>query len=970
MKLGNHNFHIRESRFIKEINATVNLYTHQKSGARLIHIDTDDDNKAFCVAFRTPPSDNTGIAHIMEHSVLCGSRKYPAKEPFVELLKGSLYTFLNAMTSSDFTFYPVASRNDKDFRNLVEVYLDAVFFPNIYTKPEILKQEGWHYEMETENDPLTISGVVYNEMKGAYSSPTRILSQEMDKALFPDSIYRFESGGHPDHISELTQQQFEEFHKKYYHPSNAYFYLYGNMNVDSYLKLLDEEALSHFQAVEVNSQIEAQPAFTSPVEKEVFYPVSAEEDDQQKTWYALRFVMDFKDQFYLNFTFEVISQILTETSSPLKQALLKSGIGKDVMGYFDSNSLQPGFTIIIKDAEKGKAEEFKQIVLGTLSEMCHKGIDKDLIEAAINIKEFLLREADFSGNPKGIVYIFNTISHWIHDLNPLEALTYEEMLTSAKQALTTDFFESLIKYYLIDNPYHCLLTMSPKKGLAEEMIESHRKEMETIKNAFSFQEIREIIKDAENLKRIQSTPDLPENVDKIPQLTLSDINRKFEFIPTDVSQKGAYTFLHHPIFTNGIAYINMYFNNMVIPPEDVKYLDILANILGAMSTKNYTYSEITNQTLIHTGGVYTQNKTFNDKENFDDFSSRFTVTTKVLNSKLDKLFNILEEIVFNTRFDDFDRLFEILNQMKSKTEIDIMQRSHSYVSTRLSGYYSYTGTYREQLDGIDQYLFLRETVKNYQEIKETLAIKLSEIAGKIFNINNLVVSFTSPAEDVEHFISNLTPFLGQLNSEELPVYSYQFPLISANEAILTPGKVQYVGKGFSFKKLGYPSHGSYQVLNTLLSLDYLWNNVRVLGGAYGCFLDIRNSGVFQIVSYRDPNLKETLQSYDGISGYLKKVKLSDKELTKYIIGTISKYDPALTPSLKSSYGDFYYFSNQDAHYQQNNRDQIIATTLNQLTECAEMVDKIMQKDRYCILGNESKIKENLDLFQTVIAIFE
>ncbi len=970
MKLGKHGFKIVESRFVKEINATVNIYNHEQSGARLMHIDTDDDNKVFCVGFRTPPTDNTGVAHIMEHSVLCGSKKFPIKEPFVELLKGSLNTFLNAMTASDFTFYPVASRNNKDFKNLVDVYLDAVFFPNIHKYPEIMMQEGWHYELENEQDPLTISGVVYNEMKGAYSSPTRMLNRQLNLALFPDSVYRFESGGDPDYIPDLTQQQFVDFHQKFYHPSNSYFYLYGKLDINEYLNFINSEALNQFKATDANTSLEKQTPFKDPVVKEFFYPISTDEDDIHKNWYALSFVMDFKDQYFLNFAFEAIAHLLTESSSPLKQALLKSGIGKDVIGYFDNNGLQPNFTLIIKDALKGKAEEFKAIVMNTLNDMCKKGIDKDLIEAAINIKEFLLREADYSGNPKGIIHIFSSLPFWIHDQDPIEALTFEEMLETTKQALTSPFFESLINYYIIDNPYHCLLTMKPKKGMMEELLENQRKDLENIKNSLSQKQIFEIIKDTEKLKQRQMTIDSPEALATIPQLALSDINKKAEIIPTEVEHIESTTFLHHSIFTNGIAYINLYFDNLIVDQQDVPYLDILVNSLGDMSTKNYTYSELNNAIQIHTGGISTDNKIFNDKSNFDIFESKLTVSAKTLNKKLPKLIELIEEVICHTNFEDDERLFEIVNQMKSKTEISIMQRSSGYVFNRMTAYYSSTGVYKEQLNGIDQYLFLRDLVKNYQSLKPVLIQKLKNLSSYIFNKNRLVVSFTSPIEDYKIFKKEINPLIEKLNSQLFPQNSYNYSTIKDNEAFLTPGKVQYVGKGFSYRKLGFDYSGCLHVLNTFLSLDFLWNNVRVLGGAYGCNLDIRSSGPLQIVSYRDPNLRETLENYDKIGEYLKNINLADHEITKYIIGTISRFDMPMTPSQKSIHGDFYFLTNHNEKSIQLNRDQIIATTNEQLKSYADLFTKVMNENRYCVIGNESKIKENLDLFQTVIAIFE
>lgn len=966
-----HSFIIKETRDIKEINAKVNIYLHPKTGARLIHIDTDDNNKVFSIAFRTPPTDDTGVAHIMEHSVLCGSNKFPSKEPFVELLKGSLNTFLNAFTASDYTMYPVASMNDKDFNNLVAVYLDAVFFPNVYKYEQILMQEGWHYELDNPEAELSISGVVYNEMKGAYSSPFRKLYKELSASIFPETPYRYESGGDPDAIPQLTQKMFLDFHKKHYHPSNSYIYLYGKLDINYYLELIEKEALCHFEAIETNTAIPYQTKINTPVVKTLDYPISSTETTTNKVWYGLQFLIDAQNNPEISFAFEVISHLLLDTpAAPLKQALLKSGICKDVMGSFDNSTIQPTFSVIIKDAVAEKAKEFETIVRNTLTELCSKGIDKSLVEASINIKEFNLREADFSGFPKGLYYIWNSACNWVHDLDPIEPLSFEERLENVKLALKSEYFESLIKYYILDNPHNCLVTMNPKKGLAEENNEIFRKKMSDIKKELSSPQIDGIISSLKVLKERQSTPDTPEALESIPLLSLSDINPKAEAYDYLVEHIGSVDYLHHPIFTNGIAYTHYYFDTSIVPQEDIKYLNILACALGSISTKKHHYSDLSNQINIHTGGINFNTSVFNSKDNIDDYSPKFVVDAKVLVSKLPELLNLIEEILNTSDFDDYSRLLEIINQEKSSMELSIINSGHYYAGKRHMAYYSQLGVYNEELDGIDHYVFIKELAKNFEDMKLSLAAKLFEISKLIFNANNLTLSFTSPVDDYLKYKELVNPLISSLNQKVYPKVNYKFELIKANEAFLTPGKVQFVCKGFNFQQLNHKYHGSMRVMTTVARLDYLWNTVRVLGGAYGAMLSLSYSGNFTTNSYRDPHLKETLKNYNGLAAFIKDLDLSDRELTKYIIGTISTYDTPETPSTKSTSGDRNYFSHIDNNFLQENRNQMLSTKLSDLRKMSSMIEDVMKQNRYCVFGNEAKIKENLDLFQTVIALFE
>ncbi len=969
--MSKHGFSIREARRIEEINANINIYTHEKSGARLIHIDTDDNNKVFAIGFRTPPTDDTGVAHIMEHSVLCGSKKYPSKEPFVELLKGSLKTFLNAFTASDYTLYPIASMNDKDFKNLIEVYLDAVFYPNIHQDKQILMQEGWHYEMNPETQELDISGVVYNEMKGAYSSPMRNMYRTLNAELFPETPYRFESGGDPDAIPQLTQEMFTQFHKKHYHPSNSYIYLYGKLDINYYLNLLNDEALQYFDAVETDTSVAVQQKFDEPVRKTIEYSISSNESEQEKNWYAVQYLIDSKNNPEINFAFEVIAHLLLDTpAAPLKNALIKAGIGKDVMGHFESCSKQPTFTILVKDAYSEKCNDFEAIIENTLSDLCKNGIDKTLIEASINIKEFILREADFSGFPKGLFYIWNSVCSWVHDFDPIEPLAFEERLENVKQALNSKYLESLIQYYLLDNQHRCIITMEPKKGLTEYNNELFRKQLQEIKAGFTPEQLQAVIDDTKALKERQSTPDTPESLEKIPLLSLTDVNKKAESYETIVEQFGSVEFLSHPLFTNGIAYVRFYFDAKVIDQDDIKYLGLLSGILTAVSTKKRSYGDLSNLINIHTGGIGFCMNVYNDHDDFDQYYPKMVLDAKVLISKVPKLIEIIREILLETDYEEYSRLLEILNQDKSGMELSLINSGSSYASKRLLAYFSQNGVYGDILEGVEQYFLLKELTKDFNSQKIKLSEKLKNIAGKLFNANNLKISFTAPENDFKEFKTLVSPLIADLNQEKYPQQDYHFNLIKENEAFLTPGKVQYVCKGFNYKTLGHQYTGAMRVMGTIARLDYLWNNIRVLGGAYGAMYNFTYSGLMYTNSYRDPNLKESLNTYDNLSKFIRELNLTDRELTKYILGTISSYDYPETPSVKGETADRNYFSRIDNKFLQINRDQMLSTTVDDIRALADMIDEVMKQNRYCVFGSEGKIKENLDLFQTVIAIFE
>lgn len=964
-------FKLIEEREISEINSLQRVFEHEKTGARLLNLQNDDDNKVFSIGFRTPPENSTGLPHILEHSVLCGSRKFPTKEPFVDLLKGSLNTFLNAMTYPDKTLYPVASRNEKDFYNLMDVYLDAVFYPNIYKIPEIFMQEGWHYELENKEDELTYKGVVYNEMKGAFSSPEDILFRNIQESLFPDTPYSMESGGDPEVIPRLSLKEFLEFHKKYYHPSNSFIFLYGDGNILDELKFIEENYLKDFERINIDSCLPLQKPFKEQRELKVDYPISDDENEKDNTFLNLNFVVGESTNPEVYLAFEIIEHLLLETpAAPLKKALIEAGLGKDVLGRFDNSILQPVFSIVVKNSNEEQKEQFQKVVFDTLSELVEKGIDKKLIEASINIVEFKLREADFHGFPKGLLYYIKSLESWLYGENPAMHLEYGPTLEKIKEALTSNYFESLLDKYILNNNHRSLLIVKPKKGLSEEKAKEVKEELDAYRAKLSEEDINRIIEESKKLKLRQVTPDSPEDLEKIPMVSLEDINPGSERLPINVREELGIEILTHPMFTNRIGYVNLIFDSTAVEQEMIPYIGLLAGIMGKISTDKLSYGDLSNEINIHTGGIEFSADAYTEKDNDEKYYPKFVIRSRALIDKLPKLLEILGEIVGHTKFDDKKRLKEIIREMKSRLEMTIFNRGHVVAGNHLLSYFSPFGKYNEMLKGLDFYKFIAGLEKNLEGKIEEISSNLERVSIAIFNRSNLIISYTAADEDYEKLKLNLNILLNEIGDKKLAKNEYKFKLSPENEGLLTQGKVQYVAKGYNYRKLGYDYSGVLRVLSTISGLDYLWNNVRVQGGAYGAFGRFDRNGNVFCSSYRDPNLKETLEAYNGLADYIRNFEASEREMKKYIIGTISDMDAPLTPSMKGERAAGHYLSHLTFEEVQRERDEVLKTSQEDIKKCADLIEGAMKENNLCVLGNEGKIKQNKELFNKLVNVFE
>lgn len=734
---------------IDEINGTAYEMKHEKSGARLIYIDSPDSNKVFNIAFRTTPHNSTGVAHIMEHSVLCGSRKFPLKEPFVELVKGSLNTFLNAMTYPDKTMYPVASKNDKDFHNLMDVYLDAVLYPRVRDDAEIVMQEGWHYELDNAEDELTYKGVVFNEMKGVYSSPDSVLERQMMRELFPDTTYGVDSGGDPDHITELTYEEFQEFYRVHYHPSNSYIFLYGDMNIEEQLAFLNDEYLSHFDAIEINTEVGLQAPFTEGKVVSYPYSVGSEEPTDNRTLHSFAYVLpDVTPEHSL--AFEVLTHaLLTSPAAPLKQALVKAGIGSDVSGYYLDSIHQPLWTVQATGSNLDKQADLQRIVESTLQELCDNGLDKELLEASLNSIEFALRESDFGGRPIGLAYVIRMMDNWLYDNDPLELLHYEEALVNIRKGLSGTYFEDLIRQSILNNNHKVLVSIYPERGLQERKDAEVKEYLASVKAKMTPEEIEAIVEQTKRLKLRQEAPDSDEALASIPLLELSDLNPNIEEVERRESKIGNTTVHFVPTFTKGINYVGLYFNLSCLTEDELFYADILSDIIGRIDTSEHGYEALAKDINMNLGGLSSDITAISKDGKRDEFTPLMIVRAKALHSKLPDLCRLINEVVQKADYSNDRRLTELVQESKAIWDNEAFRRGNSIVSQRVMAQVSAVGKFRDN-GNFGYYQKISELASNPAALP-LLPDKLADVARKIFRANNVDIMFVGEEGELEAF---------------------------------------------------------------------------------------------------------------------------------------------------------------------------------------------------------------------------
>lgn len=949
---------------LTDIHAAGYLLRHKKSGARIAVVSNDDENKVFYIGFRTPPEDSTGVAHIVEHTVLCGSKKFPAKDPFVELVKGSLNTFLNAMTYPDKTVYPVASCNDKDFQNLMDVYMDAVLHPNIYQREEIFKQEGWHYELEDANAPITLNGVVYNEMKGAFSSPEGVLEREVLNSLFPDTAYGHESGGDPVHIPELTYKQYLDFHKRYYHPCNSYIYLYGNMDVAEKLEWLDREYLSHYEEISIDSKIRMQKPFEEVRKIYKKYPVAVNEPLEGHTYLSYNLAIGTSLDKKLYQAFEILDYaLLNAPGAPLKQALIDAGIGKDIMGSYDNGTYQPIFSIVAKNADRSDEGRFVEIIRTVLNEQASGGLDKKALLAGINSAEFRYREADFGSYPKGLMYGLQMLDSWLYDDRlPFMHLKCLDIFQFLRKQAEGDYFENLIREYLIDNPHVSMVMIEPEHGLNVKTDEALAKKLSAYKAGLTDREIESLIADTRHLKQYQEEPSSREDIEKIPMLKRSDIKKEaMPFTLAELDCDGT-KLLHSDLFSNGILYLDLLFDIRTIPEEDLPYLGILKAVFGYVDTKHYTYGQLANEINLETGGISSVISTYANAKDTDAYEAKFEIRAKMLYHKLPKAMELIAEIVSGSKLDDTKRLKEILSEVKSRLQMNMASAGNSVSAVRAMSYFSETAKYNDLTLGIGFYRVVSDYEEHFEEKKDALVTRLKQISRLVFTRDGLMAAATCDSEGFQTVPAALKAFKETLPLSEAGRTQAKLMCVRKNEGFMDASKVQYVSRAGDFRKAGFSYTGTLRILKVILSYDYLWLNVRVKGGAYGCggsFL--RNGSVF-FSSYRDPNLEKTNQVYEGIPAYIRSFSADERNMAKYIIGTVSDLDTPLNPAAEGMRSVTAYLNQISYEDIQQERDEILAATDEDIRRLADLTEAALAQGNLCVIGNENQIEKHSFLF--------
>jgi len=953
--------------YIEDVASQAALIRHKKTGARVAVLSNDDDNKVFNICFRTPPKDSTGVAHITEHSVLCGSREFPAKDPFAELLKGSLNTFLNALTYPDKTTYPVASCNDSDFKNLMHIYLDAVFYPNIYIHDEIFRQEGWHYELKDKDAPLCYNGVVYNEMKGAFSSPEEVLFRKVTNSLYPDTIYGVESGGDPDVIPELRYQEFLDFHRRYYHPSNSYIYLYGDMDVTERLEFIDRQYLSAFDAAPVDSHIPFQKAFDNSVYVQSEYPA---DNDDSGAYLACSWVVGENGDVREYLAFQILEYLLMEApGAPLKQALQDRHFGEDIFGNFESSVLQPYISIIIKNMDPGDRDEILAVIREELQKLADGALNRRSVEGAVNAMEFKSREADFGRWPKGLMYGLQMMDSWLYDDNaPFAYMKYQPAFDFFRENLDTGYFNELIRKRMLDNPHSSVLMVTPRAGLTARNEKILADKLAAYKASLSEGQIEDIVRQTKELKEYQSEASPKEVLEKIPLLSTGDIKKEAEPLFNEEIAEDGFKLVLHDIDTNGIAYVNLLFNVQHIPADEVPYLGILAEVMGELDTSDYSYSELTDEINLHTGGLKTNTVVF-EQGNVHDYVADFSVSGKALYAKLPELFKIFDNIINATDYSDQQHIRDILSQVKSRLEMSLMGSGHAAAVGRASAYYSEEAWFKELTEGLEFYRFVSRLLGDFDNRKQELSRELESLSRRIFRKDLLIADWTSDRQGLDRAAEYLDSFAGHLSLPEAGAECEKMISVGTcparREAFTTPGTVQYNCCAGDFADAGFPYSGAMNVMKNILSNEYLWNQVRTKGGAYGCMCGFSPMGDAYFTSYRDPNLADTFEVYKRVADYLRNFELDEREMRKYIIGAFGAVDTPMTASMKGARSMASYMTGRGYDELQKSRNEMLSVTEADIRAFGDVIDAVVGAGYICVIGSESAIMKEKNMFDRI-----
>ena len=952
---------------IEELKSDGWLLKHNKTGARVALLSNDDENKVFYIGFRTPPKDSTGVAHIIEHTVLCGSEKYPIKDPFIELAKGSLNTFLNAMTYPDKTVYPVASCNDKDFKNLMDVYLDAVFHPNIYREEKIFRQEGWHYEMENAGDDLTINGVVYNEMKGAFSSPDDVLYREIMNSLYPHTSYAVESGGDPDVIPELTYEDFLAFHQRYYHPSNSYIYLYGDMDMEERLAYLDREYLSKYDALAVDSALATEPPFGQCVLVEKEYSIMESEPEEGNTYLSYNVSLGENLDREVSVGFQALADaVVGAPGAPVRKALLDAGIGTDISSFYEADVKQPYFSIVAKNAEGEQREAFVSIIEETLKSLSEDGVEKKALRAALNHDEFKYREADYGSYPKGLMYGLQMFETWLYDdKKPFDYLELGETYKTLKKEVDSSFYEEMIRIRLLKNTHKSVVVVRPVKGLTGKRDKALVKKLAAKKAAMTQEEIARIVEETEALAAYQEAPDREEDLKKIPLLAREDIGKKARPYCNEELHAGDTALLYHDIYTNGIGYLRFLFDLRQVPEELFPYVGLLQVMLGLVDTEKRSYSELYNEIHLQTGGIVPAVNVYTNADDLSKYKLTFELKVKTLYENLPKAFELAGEILTESVYTDAKRLFELVAENRSGKQAQMMDAGHSLAAGQALSYLSKQAYLMDQVNGLAFYRLLEGLEKDFEGKKEELSDNMERLVRYIFRPENLMVDFTAERNGLEGLEKLIEGLKAKLYRESVEGKPYVPRPVKKNEGLMSSAQIQYVCRAGNYADKGLSYTGALRVLKVVMSYEYLWMQVRVKGGAYGCMCQFGKTGESYFVSYRDPNLEKTIEVYEKAADFVAGFDADERTMTQYIIGAVSALDMPLTPAAWGTYSLAGYMTGLAFEKVQKERDELLSADAETIRKLAAHIRAFMEDDCLCVVGNEDRIKAQKGLFGSV-----
>lgn len=960
-------FLLKEDRNVKEINSKIKIFSHSKSGANLVYVENDDENMTFDINFVTPTSNNTGVNHILEHSVLYGSDKYPVKSPLMEISKHSVVSFVNAITSSDRTQYPITTNNYKDFKNVMGIYMDAVFFPKFRNDERIFRTQAGHYELASKNAELTYNGVVYNEMKAALSNPDRKAYMQMLNALYPNTTYGFESGGKPEDMPSLSYKEALQVYNTNYHPSNSYIFIYGKLDILDVLRTLNTDYLSKFDKKTVDERIPMPKSLNNRVESIGEYPIAKNADCKNKTYLSLSYAMDLNGNKDDTIGLTVLSQILLGLdSSPLKKALIQNGFGSTVVGGFSNGTKKPFFYVQVNGSNKEYKESFAKFVDDYFVKLSKEGLDKEAVRALLSTIEFETRK-DKTNNDKGQEYNQSIISSWIYENDPFKNLDSDGCLAKIKNSLDSGYFENLIKKYFIGNNHSVLVVLSGKPGLQQELDAKMKKQLSDYKATLSDKELDKLVEDTKAFKEWQNTPDNEKALATIPKLKLSDINTASEKTPIEVKDFNTNKVLSHEMYTNKVSYMNYYFDTKTVPQDKIYYISILSNILGRLDTKNYTQEQLEKKCL-NTGNVNFGMIIPQDNKNLGVYNPKFVVTcgSTIENSKA--AIDLANEIMTNTKFDSKDKLKAYISEMKTRRASYLNNSQINVVLGKLMSYINNYGQYNN-LFNEQYYKFLNDLEKDFDAKYEDLVKNLNSVRKLIFNGENLVTSFAADKDDMSTVEDTVKDMLGKLPNEKLTRYEYKFDSTVKNEGFTLPGLGQYVAKGCDINKLGYKFNGKMLVLQKILTNEYLMPTVREKGGAYGSQCYVNEQGIFAFVSWRDPNLKSTLEAYNKAGDFLRNFKISQEQLTSYILGLVNADNNSNVLS-KINGSDFNYMSNISAEDAKRIKEEILSTTPEDIAKFAYLMDAIAKDNTYCVIGSADKINESKDIFTRTVDLLD